>query len=430
MRCAMRCVGVTGTTNKPDDGGGNVKILALSEHFWPRFGGTVTYVHKTCEALSRHGISVELLVPGPQPASVTDEMLKGLSYQVHWIDAAYPPTGEPSRATRYAFCRAAEREVLKRCADPETRPNIMHVLFGLFLMEALDTRKFRRLGVSSVTTVHNVPPMECGRTWDGSTLRDQALDRIRLSGVAIKNAARLRRFPYDRYVVPSKPVAQVLSGIVRDAKIEVIGHGIDKQLLALMRPPPSRALKPGDALRIFTAGGWAPHKRQAILPEAIHLLSRRGIDVKWEVAGPSTRVPGYREAVEEMAQRLGVADSLIIDGAVDIKELAAGYDRANLYVQPSTEEGYCLTALDAAAAGLPVIGSPAGAIPEICEISGGRLADSRPAEIADAIASFVENDEWSAGRGRDSHWIRAEMTWDNAAKKLAEVFAKLVALQN
>jgi glycosyltransferase involved in cell wall biosynthesis len=402
-----------------------VRILALSEHFRPRFGGTVTYVHKTCEALAAQGHAVELLVPGPKPDSVPEDMLAGLPYAVRWVDAGYPPEGEPPRAARYAFCRLAAREVETRAADPARRPDVVHVMFGLFLMEVLDTRRLAPHGIATVATVHNVPPMECARTWEGSPARERLIERVRLRGVAVKNAARLRRHPYDLYVVPSRPVAALLRGVLGEPRIEVIGHGVDEELLAQMDPPPSRQPAPDAPVRVFTAGGWAPHKRQAVIPDAIAQLAGKGIDVRWEIAGPSTRIAGYRDAVEAQARALGVADSLLIDGAVERRALAAGYDRANLYVQPSTEEGFCLTALDAAAAGLAVIGCEAGAIPEICAFSGGKTVPSTGRDLAEAIEGFVAAGAWDAGQGSD--WVRREMSWSRAAERLADAMQRLGA---
>lgn len=395
-----------------------MRILALSEHFWPRFGGTVTYVHKTCEALAALGHEVTLMVPGPRPDCLAEKLLHSLPYAVQWIDAGYPSSSEPPRAARYAFCRIAEKEVLDLCADPALRPDVVHVMFGLFLMEILDTRRLLAKGVMTVATVHNVPPMECARTWRGSPVQERLLERLRLQGVAIKNATRLRRFPYDLYVVPSHPVAVLLRGVVRSSRIEVIGHGVDEELFSLMNRPASRKPKPGEPIRIFTAGGWAPHKRQAVIPDTIDFLAKNGIDVQWELAGPSTRIAGYREAVESRARALGVEEQLVIDGAVERRELAAGYDRANLYVQPSTEEGFCLTALDAAAAGLTVIGCKAGAIPEICDFSGGSVVPSTGRDLGKAIAGFITAGEWNAGRG--SVWVRQEMSWSRAAERLEE----------
>ncbi len=398
-----------------------MRILALSEHFWPRFGGTVTYVDRTCAALAAQGHEVTLLVPGPRPEGVTESMIEGLPYAVRWIDAGYPSSGEPPRSARYAFCRIAEKEVLSRCADAALRPDVVHVMFGLFLMEVLDTRRLVAHGVMTVVTVHNVPPMECARTWSGSPIQERVLEGVRLKGVALKNASRLRRFHYDLYIVPSHPVAELLRGTIRGHQIEVIGHGVDEDLLSLMNPPASRKPKPEEPMRIFTAGGWAPHKRQALIPDAIDVLVKNGIDVRWEIAGPSTRISGYREAVEARARALGVMEQLEIDGAVDRRDLAAGYDRANLYVQPSTEEGFCLTALDAAAAGLAVIGCKAGAIPEICEFSGGTLAPSTGRDVGEAIAGFMSADRWDTGRGAE--WVRDEMSWSRAAERLTEAIA-------
>ncbi|SFB77837.1 glycosyltransferase family 4 protein [Tropicimonas isoalkanivorans] len=396
-----------------------MKILCLSEHYWPRVGGTTNHVHEMCTALAESGADIELLVPGPNvPAQ--DTAPSDRPYRVTWIDAGYPASGEPTRAERYAFCERANAEVKRRVTSgTENRPDAVYVLFGLFLMEVLETQAVRAAGVRTMATVHNVPPMECGRTWPGAPLRKRLAETARLRLVARKNHARLRQHEYDVYVTPSEQVARTLQAVLPQADIRVVWHGVNDALLAAMSPPESRAPANGEAIRIFTAGGWVPHKRQIIIPDTLALLQKAGHLVVWEIAGPASRVNAYRQAVIERARCLGVDANLRMHEALDLAEFAQCYNRANLYVQPSTEEGFCLTALDAAAAGLPVIGSPAGVLPDICAISGGRLVDSRPEALADAIVSFVTGDGWPASAVATATDVRRTFTWPRAAAEVA-----------
>jgi len=94
-------------------------------------------------------------------------------------------------------------------------------------------------------------------------------------------------------------------------------------------------------------------------------------------------------------------------------------------VQPSVEEGFCITALDAAAAGLPVIASPAGALARIAEVSGGTLVDSATGPLARAIADFVLEDRWADATAQ-AQAVRSTFSWDAAARALMERYALLI----
>lgn len=397
-----------------------MKVLAVSEHYFPRVGGTVNYVHETLCALTALGVDAELLVPGPESKGWLPAGTASPPYRVRWLDAGYPAKGDPTREQRYRFCYAVDAEVRGRLDDAE-RPDVMHVLFGLFVMEVLDTELLRRAGLASVATVHNVPPMECRQTAHTATLFTRLKEVLRLQLVSAKNRARLRSHAYDSYIVPSNQVAGLLRPIVGES-IDVIGHGPTSDLQGLMSPPTNRI--PRGKVNLLTAAGYAPHKRQHIIPETATCLANHGVDFRWDVVGPSGRVPGYFDAIENDIRLRGLQDKVTLRHAVPLIDLAELYDRANIYVQPSIEEGFCLTALDAAVAGIPVIGCAAGALPDITVASGGTLVPSEPEPLAKAIAAFISGRAW-----RDPSASLAELngrfSWSAAAACLVENYARV-----
>lgn len=400
-----------------------MRLLAISEHYFPRLGGTVNYLHETLLALTKRGVQVELWVPGPQPADWLPVGKTFPPYRVVWIDAGYPPQGDPSRAARYRFCTIVNEAAQAR-ANGLDAPDILHLLFGLFLMEVLDTDALRRAGLPSIVTVHNVPPQECRMTAPTAPVGRRLCEEARLRVVSWKNNARLRAHRYDAVIVPSDQVRDLLAPILKGQLIDVIGHGPTGELLTHMDLPSSRRPALNESVRLLTVGGYAPHKRQHLIPEvAAHLLDR-GIVFEWDVVGPEGRVGGYYDIVRKAAQRVGLQDRVHILGAVSLSELARLYDMAHLYVQPSIEEGFCITALDAAAAGLPVIASQAGALARIAEASGGSLVNSAPEPLAQAIADFVLESCWSDATER-ALAARSEFSWDAAARALMEIYASL-----
>jgi len=402
-----------------------MKLLAISEHYYPRMGGTVSYLHETLSALVRQGVDVELWVPGPPPADWLPAGMPPPQYEVIWIDASYPAQGDPTREQRYSFCAAVNDRAQER-AGSANAPDILHVLFGVFVMEVLDTEELRRAGLPTVATVHNVPPQECRLVAPDALLAKRLKEEARLQLVGWKNRKRLRAHRWDEVIVPSDQVRGLLAQTMRGQTISVIGHGPTSELMEQMTPPLTRRPEPGAPVRLLTAGGYAPHKRQHVIPEAAARLREAGVAFEWDVVGPAGRVAGYRDSVVQAVEAARLSDRVRIRAGVPIGQLAALYDAAHLYVQPSIEEGFCITALDAAAAGLPVIASPAGALSRIAEASFGASVGSEPNLLAQAIADFVAQDRWGDAPAQ-AHSVRAHFSWEAAAEALRARYAALTS---
>ena len=364
---------------------------------------------------------MHLLVPGEGSSS---EKREGYPYQVTALGVRWSSSGDPDRETRYRFCEEVSNHVDGACDRGEVE--LVHVLFGLFVNETLDTAKLREKGVPCVTTIHNVPPQECARSWPGDRLLSGWKDRLRLKGVAVKNRGRLQRHEYEAWVVPSEISGRLLSELCRGARIEVIGHGFSGRLLKKIDLPESRAPGLGEQVRLLTVGGWVPHKRQHIIPDIAEELLKSGIDFVWDLVGTPGRVPRYQNAIIGEIERLGLSQRVRARGAVSFEDLVNSYEKAHLYVQPSTEEGFCMTALDAAAAGLPVIGSPAGALPFICRLSGGALVPSDPDDLAKAIEHFCVSRLWSSNARAMGSRIQKAFNWEAAGLSLSGLYQQLV----
>lgn len=385
----------------------------------------MNYVHETLSALSESGVDVELWVPGPAPH---DWLPKGIpipSYQVHFLDAGYPIHGDPDRETRYHFSRMVNEAAKKRAHSPQC-PDVLHLMFGLFVMEVLETSCLREAALPSVVTVHNVPPQECRQVGPDAPLSRSVKESLRLQFVGWKNRKRLRAHRYDGVIVPSEEVQKLLQPVLGNKMIDVVGHGPTRDLQAQMASPGERKPQPGEPVRLLTVGGYVPHKRQHLIPDVAIKLLEKGVNFEWKVAGPSGRVAGYYEGVQSKVDRAGLQGRIDLRGAVPFSDLAKLYDRANMYVQPSIEEGFCITALDAAASGLPVIASPAGALPDIVEISQGRLFEGNASALADAIFHFVDTDGW-ADAAVTSRKVQSRFSWSKAAQLLSARYEALSA---
>ena len=140
-----------------------------------------------------------------------------------------------------------------------------------------------------------------------------------------------------------------------------------------------------------------------------------------------------RSSLEQLASDLGVHRQVVFGGEVSDRELPSYYGAADLFVHPNRDdrgdiEGFGIVFLEAAAAGLPVIGGNSGGVPEALEDGvTGFLVDGRDAgDLARKIRLLTESSDLrrrmgDAGRAR----VVREFTWNRAAARLMEAHTAL-----
>jgi glycosyltransferase involved in cell wall biosynthesis len=84
---------------------------------------------------------------------------------------------------------------------------------------------------------------------------------------------------------------------------------------------------------------------------------------------------GDLPAVEQMARELGLEGRVRFAGAVDEEAKLQALGRADVFLLPSYAEGQPLSILEAMAAGLPVVSSTVGSIPEVVGEENGALVE-------------------------------------------------------
>jgi glycosyltransferase involved in cell wall biosynthesis len=107
-----------------------------------------------------------------------------------------------------------------------------------------------------------------------------------------------------------------------------------------------------------------------------------------------------------------------VDDATRVDLLAA----ATVYAFPSIYEGFGLPPIEAMAAGVPVVASRAGALPEVCR-DGADLVEPRdPEGLAAALARVVGDPEHRAALVERGRRVAASYDWERASDRLADLF--------
>jgi glycosyltransferase involved in cell wall biosynthesis len=164
---------------------------------------------------------------------------------------------------------------------------------------------------------------------------------------------------------------------------------------------------------VLHVGVRRPHKNQATLLHAFHLLRRHLPDVRLVLVGQ--RDERFPDPVPGLVQDLGLGDRVLQLTQVDDERLVDLYRSAAVFAFPSLIEGFGLPVLEAMAAGVPVVASDA---PAVVEASAGAALLVPPQDsaswaraIEDVLRDPALADELRT-RGRKA---AAERSWESSA---------------
>jgi glycosyltransferase involved in cell wall biosynthesis len=194
-------------------------------------------------------------------------------------------------------------------------------------------------------------------------------------------------------------------------RIRVIHHGV------LPRPIP------GDTPRekiILCVGALQKRKNQTTLVRAF-----RAAPPDW------TLVLAGSEGYESQSVFREVANSpahnrIHVTGYISDAEIARWYAKASIFAFPSLDEGFGMPALEAMAAGIPVIAGNRSSLPEICGHAALLIDPASDEELAHAIRLLAADDNLRTKMIAAGKAHAARFRWENAVEKTIAVYKELL----
>jgi glycosyltransferase involved in cell wall biosynthesis len=275
-------------------------------------------------------------------------------------------------------------------------------------------------GIPVVAQMHEAPWLEDWALYE--------VDQGFISYVRQRSDAGARQAA--RIIVPSEfSRRQVIEAHnIPPERVRAVPHGVDSALFSPVAAPAGRALV---AERMAARSGSPasgrpyiayvsvvhPRKNTTALRQATTLLAERGVDCALVmVAGvPPDRPDGPELLADAFADLPGYPGRVLGLTGLSEAEVAAVMAGASAFCLPSLAEGFGLPALEAMAAGVPLVTSNRGALPEVVG-DAGVVVDPEPEKLADALEELLDDPERARTLGEAARQRALGFTWEATAK--------------
>ena len=267
-----------------------------------------------------------------------------------------------------------------------------------------------------------VPPARRAR--EVVTVHDLTPVRFpQLANPATRLFPTLIRRALDRGAHVHTPSAFVAAEVVEllgadPARVHPVHHGVP----AAPGPPGAAGGTPTvDGPYVLALGTVEPRKDLPGLVAAFDAVAGDLPELRLVIAGPE----GWGvETFDAAVGRARHAERVVRLGWVDPGRAAALLRGATVLAFPSLYEGFGLPPLEAMAAGVPVVATRAGALPEVLGDAACLVPPGDPQALAEALALVLGDAEVRAGlvdRGRDHV---ARFSWRDCAAGLSGVYRR------
>lgn len=232
----------------------------------------------------------------------------------------------------------------------------------------------------------------------------------------------------DRVVVGSefarRQLRQELG--VRTEHVAVVYYGVDTAFAPTPRPPELvERYGLGNRPVVLFFGGLKPRKNLFGLLDIWRSVVATHASARLVVAGGGPLL----EPLRRRAERLGLSETVVFTGYVPEAAKSAHFNLADVFLFPSAMEGFGLTVVEAMSAGLPVVASDRGSLPElVVEGEGGFVCDpAYPESFVERLALLLGD---RALRGKFGAANRARVDrlfrWDRCVDATRNIYEQAV----
>jgi len=170
----------------------------------------------------------------------------------------------------------------------------------------------------------------------------------------------------------------------------------------------------GGPRRLLHVASLNPVKDQPTLMRAMRLVA----DVRSDVCLDCIGVDTLDGRIQRLAVELGISSMVRFHGVLPVDKLLEFYRTAHVYVQSSLHESMGAAVLEAAAAGVPVVGTAVGLVAEMSPEAAVAVPARDAESLARGILALLDNENYRAQMGQaalrfarsyDADWTAAQL---------------------
>lgn len=393
-----------------------------------RWGGTETVVLETCRRLLARGHETEILTTRALDDTAYDHV-EGVP--VERTSYFYPYLGLDQEARHRLDLKAGNLfsfELLQRLWNRQSA-DLIHLHTGKRL-GAIGRFVAQRRGIPYVVSLHggcHEVPEDERASWTEPT--QGALEWGKVLGWWFGSRQVLAEA--DAILCLSQTEARQVAAELPHQRIEVLPNGVDCHHFASGNGARFRRLWdiPAEREVLLTVGRIDAQKNQLQALEVLSGLLAKGHDAHLVLIGPCTD-PSYQAQLAARLEASGLTTRVTLTGGISSasRELVDAYHAADLFLLPSRHEPFGIVILEAWAAGLPVVATSVGGIPEILTSPDlGSLYPAGAPDLAVTACSELLTDSYRRGliEARASEKVRETYDWESITTRLETIYASV-----
>ncbi|MGD9723326.1 MAG: glycosyltransferase [Pirellulales bacterium] len=210
----------------------------------------------------------------------------------------------------------------------------------------------------------------------------------------------------DRVVANSRYSAGYLEGVYGAPVRDVVYPGVNVD---------DFIFQPSDENIFLTIGQLWPHKRIKLIIEALKLVENAQLYIVG--SGPE------KQKLARIAEGMGLENRVFFLHGLTNLEVKILFSRALAVVFMPVKEPFGIVALEAMAAGKPLIAANEGGFVEAVDDSCAMLVAPEPEEVAERMRFLRDNKDVARAMGAAGRERVQAYTWDAAASQLLDIIA-------
>lgn len=384
---------------------GAMRVAMLGWEFPPfQAGGLGVHCYHLTECLAKRGVGLEFFMPD----------IKGAPSQVAWMrlhrvpDPMVNPYSSMGNRAQYAheFARAVEvyNEAVVQAFPPRSRFDVIHAHDWITARAALALRE--KTGLPVVFSMHSTEWDRCGGFFPQAWIQDIERRAVQRADAVIAVSGYTKGQLVREYGA-------------RAERVHVVHNGVDS---GKYRSAGTGRAYTGRERNVLFLSRLTAQKGCLQFVHMAEFLLERGVDARFLLGGTG---PMAGEISREVHQRR-MQDRIQLLGYVPEERIPALYRDAAAYVLPSFSEPFGISALEAAAAGVPVVLSRSTGVAEV-------LPHALQADYWDVwllgeyVRAILEHPPLARALGTAAKRVAEQMTWERCAERTEQVYRAALA---